>query len=198
MKNGGTGQSHNPFSPFSCYRHQHLCTVSSRTRSFSPPSPSSPGPWAMPPQPSPHSLSPHALPAGSVGCQSPQVSSSHPDSALTLESRCSQLYQWKWGRGIAVGNGKKGLRGFGTPCIHFRTPHGNVSGVWHWQNGGKNRNTGHDSLAPRFSGIRYSHTRQEPSAPVRGFLLYLQKWYLSLPPGESAPGTLPTDTGPKP
>lgn len=50
----------------------------------------------------------------------------------------------------------------------------------------------------RFSGIRYSHTRQEPSAPVRGFLLYLQRWYLSLPPGESAPGTLPTDTGPKP
>lgn len=122
----------------------------------------------MPPQPSPRSLSPHALPAGSVGCQSPQVSSSHPDSALTLESRCNQLYQWKWGREIAVGNGKKGLRGFGTPCIHFRTPHGNVSGVWRWQNGGKNRNTGHDSLAPRFSGIRYSHTRQEPSAPIGG------------------------------
>lgn len=72
------------------------------------------------------------------------------------------------GRGIAVGNGKKGLRGFGTPCIHFRTPRGNVSGVWHWQNGGKNRNTGHDSLALRSSGIRYSHTRQEPSAPRKG------------------------------
>jgi hypothetical protein len=79
-----------PFLLFPAYRHQHLCTVSSRTRSFSPPSPSSREPWAMQPH-SLHLRNPHAPPAGSAGCQSPKVSSSHQGNTLTLESRRNQL-----------------------------------------------------------------------------------------------------------
>lgn len=92
MKSGRTGQSHRPFLPLSCYRHQHLYIVSSRTPSFSP-SLSSRGPWATQPS-NPHSHSPRALPAGSAGCPSPQVSSSHHDSALTLESAATSFNQW--------------------------------------------------------------------------------------------------------
>ncbi|XP_046517198.1 neuronal PAS domain-containing protein 2 isoform X1 [Equus quagga] len=68
------------------YRRQALCTVSSRTRCFSPPTRNSQGPWAMPRNPSPH-----ALPEGSAACPSPQASSSHPGSALAPQLGHNQL-----------------------------------------------------------------------------------------------------------
>lgn len=81
---GGGGPQ--PLSFLSRYRHQALCTVSSRTHSFSPPTRSSQGPWATP-----HPRSPHALPEGSAASPSPRASSSHPGSALEPQPRHNQL-----------------------------------------------------------------------------------------------------------
>lgn len=75
---------------FSRYRHQPLCTVSSRTRYFSPPTHNSQGPWATPNHPQ-HSPSPYVLPEGSAVCLSRQASSSRPDNAPALKSGHNQL-----------------------------------------------------------------------------------------------------------
>lgn len=89
----------------------------------------------------------------------------------------------------------KRFRDFGAPCIHFRPPDGNVSGVWHWQNGER---TGILAMIPlpwaSWASATAIPDRNQSSLCGHRFLVY----FPSLSPGESAPGTLPTDTGPKP
>ncbi|XP_029792999.1 neuronal PAS domain-containing protein 2 isoform X2 [Suricata suricatta] len=68
------------------YRRRPLCTVSSRTRYFSPPTRNRQGPWATP-----HRPSPHAHPEGSAACLSPRASSSRPGSALAPKLGHNQL-----------------------------------------------------------------------------------------------------------
>lgn len=80
------GESSSPLSFLSRYRRQPLCTVSSGTRYFSPPTRNSQGPWATPRRPSPH-----ALPEGSAAYLSPRASSSHPGSALAPQWGHNQL-----------------------------------------------------------------------------------------------------------
>lgn len=75
-----------PFPFLSRCRCQPLCTVSSRTRYFCPPTRSSQGPCPLP-----HSPSPHAHPAGSAACLSPQASSSRPGSAQAPRLGPNQL-----------------------------------------------------------------------------------------------------------
>lgn len=83
----------------------------------------------------------------------------------------------------------KRLRDFGAPCIHFRTPDGNVSGVWHWQNGER---TGILAMIllpwASWASATAIPDRNQVSPCWHRFLVYLQRWYPSLPPGESAPG----------
>lgn len=82
-------------------RHQPLCTVTSRTRSASPPTRSSQGPWAT--------LLPHprALPEGSAACLSPQASSSYPGSALAPQLGLISFNQWTVEGGMARELGRR-------------------------------------------------------------------------------------------
>jgi hypothetical protein len=84
------------FSFLSWHRRPPLCTVSSRTRYFSPPTPSSQGHWATPRRPHSRSHSPRAHPAGSAGCPS-QACSSHPDRGLAPELDTISFNQWTRG-----------------------------------------------------------------------------------------------------
>ncbi|KAM9585470.1 neuronal PAS domain-containing protein 2 isoform 2-T2 [Trichechus inunguis] len=70
------------------YRHQPLCRVSSRTRSFSPPTRTSKGPWATPHRPH---RSPLTQREGSAVCRSRQASSSHHGSAVARWPGPNQL-----------------------------------------------------------------------------------------------------------